>query len=217
MKSAVNLPSFPTPTTPVPPRGDPENLEKEIPRQASAGKVAPAGDIPSSSAGKVTSSAGQQYRIGPEDILTVSVWGNKELTMDVIVRPDGKISIPLIQDIQAEGLTTSELADLIHQKLIPYIKDPNVSVIVKQINAPKFSIIGYVNKPGTYPMRGDVTLIQALSEAGGFTPFASPRKIKLVRNAGGKKEIRVFNYYDMIDKEGEGSVLLKSGDVIVVP
>jgi polysaccharide export outer membrane protein len=137
--------------------------------------------------------------------------------MDVIVRPDGKISIPLVQDIQAEGYTAFELADRIHQRLLPYIKDPNVSVIVKQINAPKFSVIGYVNKPGTYPMRGDVTILQALSEAGGFTPFASPRKIKLVRNIGGKQEIRVFNYYDLIDKGGEGSFLLKSGDAIVVP
>ena len=94
-----------------------------------------------------------RYRIGSEDVLHVSVWGNEELTMDVIVRPDGKISIPLVQDIQAEGFTASELSDQIHQKLLPYIKDPNVSVIVKQINAPKFSVIGYVNRPGTYPMR----------------------------------------------------------------
>ena len=95
--------------------------------------------------------------------------------MDVIVRPDGKISMPLIQDIQADGFTASELAVRIRNELLTYIKDPNVSVVVKEINAPKFSVIGYVNKPGTYPMRGDVTVLQALAEAGGFTPFASPR------------------------------------------
>jgi polysaccharide export outer membrane protein len=137
--------------------------------------------------------------------------------MDVTVRPDGMISIPLIQDIQAEGFTASELADRIHEMLIPYIKDPNVSVIVMQINAPKFSVIGYVNRPGTYPIRGDVTILQALSEAGGFTPFASPRKIKLVRSAGGKHETRRVNYYDLIEKGGKGNLLLMPGDTIVVP
>jgi len=207
----------PAPSKSVPPSGIPDPPEKEVSRQTSAGKMPTAAPLPSSTAGKAASSADSQYRIGPEDVLHVSVWGNEQLTMDVIVRPDGKISIPLIQDIQAEGFTASEMADRIHEKLLPYIKDPNVSVIVMQINAPKFSVIGYVNRPGTYPMRGDVTVLQALSEAGGFTPFASPKKIKLVRNAGGKQEIRKFNYYDMIDKGGEGNFLLKPGDTIVVP
>jgi polysaccharide export outer membrane protein len=212
--------SMPPPTAPsksVPPSGNPEPPEKEVPRQASVAKIPPATPLPSSTAGKVAPSDESQYRIGPEDILIISVWGNEQLTMDVIVRPDGKISIPLVQDIQAEGFTASELADRIHERLLPYIKDPNVSVIVKQINAPKFSVIGYVNRPGTYPMRGDVTILQALSEAGGFTPFASPRKIKLVRNAGGKQEIKVVNYYDIIKKGGKGNLLLMPGDAIVVP
>jgi polysaccharide export outer membrane protein len=204
-------------STVVPPTEKPENLEKAVFKQASAAKIPPAVQAQSSSAGKVGSSASSQYRIGPEDALNVSVWGDKEMTMDVIVRPDGKISLPLVQDIQAEGLTASELADTIHQKLLPYIKDPNVSVIVKQINSPKFSVMGYVGRPGTFPLRGDVTVLEALSMAGGFTPFASPRKIKLVRNADGKQEIRVVNYYDMIDKGGEGNYLLKAGDIIVVP
>jgi polysaccharide export outer membrane protein len=185
--------------------------------QASAGQTAPAVAPPASTAVKATASADAQYRIGREDVLNVTVWGNERLTMDVVVRPDGKISLPLIQDIEADGFTASELADRIRNKFLPYIKDPNVSVIVRQINAPKFSVIGYVNRPGTFPIRGDVTVLQALSEAGGFTPFASPRKIKLVRNAGGKQEIRKINYYDLIDKGGEGSFLIKAGDTIVVP
>ena len=204
-------------STAVPPSEKPENLEKAVSMQASAAKIPPAVPPQSSPIGKAGSSASSQYRIGPEDVLNVSVWGDKELTMDVIVRPDGKISLPLVQDIQAEGLTASELSDTIHQKLRPFIKDPNVSVIVKQINSPKFSVMGYVGKPGTYPLRGDVTVLEALSMAGGFTPFASPRKIKLVRNADGKQEIRVVNYYDMIDKGGKGNYLLKAGDIIVVP
>jgi len=205
------------PSKSVEPAGNPEPPKKEVFQQASAAKTPPVVPPPSSTAGKVTSSTDPQYRIGSEDVLRVSVWGNEDLTMDVIVRPDGKISIPLVQDIQAEGFTASELSDRIHQKLLPYIKDPNVSVIVKQINAPKFSVIGYVNRPGTYPMRGDVTVLQALSEAGGFTPFASPKKIKLIRNAGGKLDVRIINYYKIIEKGGEGNYLLKSGDAIVVP
>jgi polysaccharide export outer membrane protein len=215
-ETKTTSPPIPAPKA-VPPSENTVSGESTVSRQASASPARPAVALPASTAGKGTSSADAQYRIGREDVLYVTVWGNKELTMDVIVRPDGNISFPLIQDIKAEGFTVSELADQIQNKLIPYIKDPNVSVIVKQINAPKFSVIGYVNRPGTYPMRGDVTVLQALSEAGGFTPFASPRKIKLVRNAGGKQEIRMFNYYDMIDKGGEGSFLLRAGDTIVVP
>lgn len=214
--TTVTIPAASSPKT-GPPHENTASSEKTPPRQASGAPPQPVATPPVSKAAKGTSSADAQYRIGREDVLSISVWGNKELTMDVVVRPDGNISFPLIQDIQAEGFTASEMADRIHNRLLPYIKDPNVSVIVKQINAPKFSVIGYVNKPGTFPMRGDVTVLQALSEAGGFTPFASPRKIKLVRNAGGKQEIRVFNYYDLIDKGGEGSFLLKAGDTIVVP
>jgi polysaccharide export outer membrane protein len=215
----TEAPPIPAPSLPkaVPPLENTERGEKTSSAQTSAGQIAPAVAPPASTAGKAASSADAQYRIGREDVLNVTVWGNEKLTMDVVVRPDGKISLPLIQDIEADGFTASELADRIRNKFLPYIKDPNVSVIVKQINAPKFSVIGYVNRPGTFPMRGDVTVLQALSEAGGFTPFASPRKIKLVRNAGGKQEVRVLNYYDLIDKGGEGSFLIKAGDTIVVP
>ena len=167
--------------------------------------------------GSAASSADANYRLGPEDVIFISVWGNQELTMEVVVRPDGKISIPLVQDVQAEGLTSGELANVIQQKLAAYIKDPSVSVIVKQVNASKFYVVGYVNKPGPYPLRGDVTILQALSLAGGFTQFASPRKIRLVRNYGTRQEVRVLNYYNMIDKGGEGNYLLKPGDTIVVP
>ena len=165
----------------------------------------------------LASAADENYRLGPEDVIFVSVWGNQELTMEVVVRPDGKISIPLVQDIMAEGLTAGELADDLQQRLVAYIMDPSVSVIVKEVNASKFYIVGYVTKPGTYPLRGDVTILQAISLAGGFTQFASPRKIRLVRINGGRQEVRMLNYYRMIDKGGEGNYLLKPGDTLVVP
>ncbi len=172
--------------------------------------------MPGASSPTPAAQSGPNYRIGPEDILHVSVWDNKELTLDVVVRPDGKISMPLVQDVQAEGLTAVELSDLLRQKLKAYIKDPQVSVIVTQVNAPKIFVIGNVAKPGPYPLRSDLSVLQALSLAGGFTPFASLRSIKVVRNADGKQEVRKVNYYDMIEG-GEGNYLLQPGDTIVVP
>jgi len=166
---------------------------------------------------QAVSQAGPEYRIGPEDVLRVSVWENKELTLDLVVRPDGKISLPLIQDVTAEGRTAMELASTIHDRLLAYIKEPQVSVIVLQVNAPKYFVIGNIAKPGTYPLRSETSVLQALSLAGGFTQFASTRNIKLIRNAGGKQITRRINYNEMIDEGGEGNYLLKSGDTIVVP
>jgi polysaccharide biosynthesis/export protein len=160
---------------------------------------------------------GPRYRIGPEDKLKISVWGNPELSLDVVVRPDGMISVPLIQDVKANGLTAGEVAAVIQRNLLAYVKDPSVSVIVLEVNASKFFVIGYVKAPGVFPLRGDVSVLQAISLAGGFTDFASPRKIRLVRNAGHKQEVRVINYYHIIDRGGEGNYILKPGDTLVVP
>jgi polysaccharide export outer membrane protein len=169
------------------------------------------------SASLPASHAGPEYRLGPEDVLHVSVWENKELTLDVIVRPDGKISLPLIQEVQAEGLTAAELSSVIHQKLKAYLVEPQVSVIVTQVNAPRIFVIGNVAKPGPFPLRSDMSILQALSLAGGFTQFASPRSIKLIRGAGSRQEVRKVNYYNLLDDGGEGNYLLKPGDTIVVP
>ena len=166
---------------------------------------------------QAVSQAGPEYRMGPEDVIKVSVWENKELTLDLVVRPDGKISMPLIQDVVAEGQTAVELANTIHDRLLTFIKEPQVSVIVLQVNAPKYFVIGNVAKPGTYSLRSETSVLQALALAGGFTQFASPRSIKLIRNASGKQEVRKVNYNDMIDEGGEGNYVLKSGDTIVVP
>jgi polysaccharide export outer membrane protein len=156
------------------------------------------------------------YRLGPEDQLRISVWDNKELTLDLVVRPDGKISMPLLQDVVAEGLTAAQLAANIQEGLSAYVVNPEVTVIVLQVNAPKYYLIGYVARPGTYPLRGDTSVLQALALAGGLTQFASPRSIKLIRATRGKQEVRKINYYDIIDT-GEGNYLLKPGDTIVVP
>ncbi|HEY3490813.1 MAG TPA: polysaccharide biosynthesis/export family protein [Candidatus Deferrimicrobiaceae bacterium] len=172
---------------------------------------------PAKDNGAMLHGADASYRMGPEDILRVSVWENKELTLDVVVRPDGKISLPLVQDVQAEGLTAGELAEIVHKRLESFLKDPQVSIIVLQVNAPKLYVIGSVAKPGPYPLRGETSVLQALSAAGGFTQFASPRSIKLIRGSGLKQEVRKINYYKIIDEGGEGNYLLKPGDTIVIP
>ena len=193
---------------------------KPLSSAAVASAPAPSTTVPPAPASAVSlpvSQAGPQYRLGPEDILHVSVWENKELTLDVMVRPDGKISLPLIQDVQAEGLTAVELSSIIQQKLKVYIVEPQVSVIVTQVNSPKVYVLGSVAKPGPFPLRSDMSILQALSLAGGFTQFASPRSIKLIRGTGTKQEVRKVNYYNLLDEGGEGNYLLKPGDTIVVP
>lgn len=163
------------------------------------------------------SQADPSYLLGPEDQLRISVWDNKDLTLDLVVRPDGKISMPLLQDVPADGLTAAQLAANIQKGLSSYIVNPEVTVIVLQVNAPKFYMIGYVARPGTYPLRGDTSVLQALALAGGLTQFASPRSIKMIRSTRGKQEVRKINYYNLIDDGGKGNYLLKSGDTIVVP
>ena len=159
----------------------------------------------------------KSYRIGPEDVLHVSVWNNPELTIDVTVRPDGKISFPLIKDIQAADFTPKELSDVIFRSLKEYIYNPHVTVTVTQTNSRKIFLIGNVIRPGSYMLRHDMTVLQALSLAGGFTQFASPRDMKLIRDVGGKQESRSINYYKMIKDTEVDDYMLKPGDTIVIP
>jgi len=162
-------------------------------------------------------SATKSYRIGPEDVLHVFVWDNPELTIDVTVRPDGKISLPLIKDIQAADFTPKELSDVIFRSLKEYIYNPHVTVTVTQANSRKIFLIGNVIRPGSYMLRHDMTVLQALSLAGGFTQFASPRNMKLIRDVEGKQESRSINYYKMIKDSEVDDYMLKPGDTIVIP
>ena len=215
--SAVNAP---TPASPV----SHEMTLKKQPKIQTASRETPSSQTappPSVNDKKKTVAhgftGGSNYRIGPEDVLHIDVWGNPELTRDAIVRPDGMISLPLIQDVKAEGLTAAELSGGIQRKLLSFVKNPEVAVIVTKINAPKVFVIGQVTRPGTYPLRGDVTVLQALSLAGGFTPFASPKNIKVISEKGRKREVHKVNYYDIIDKGKKGDYYLKPGDTVVVP
>lgn len=165
----------------------------------------------------LSGAAAPDYRIAAEDVLQISVWDNKELSLSVVVRPDGHISFPLVEDVPAEGLTAADLSAVIRQKLLAYIKEPQVSVIVTQVNGPRVYVIGNVVRPGVIPLRSDLSVLQVLSIAGGFPEFASPRGIRIVRMNGTKQEVRKVNYNRLIEPGGEGNYVLKPGDTIVVP
>jgi len=159
-----------------------------------------------------------RFVLGPEDVLEISVWKDETLTKQVVVRPDGKISFPLIGEIQAAGRTVEALRKEIIKKLSEFISDPVVTVMVIGINSYKIYVIGKVNKPGAYTVGRPVNVMQALSMAGGFSPFADLGNISILREQNGK-QIRIkFNYKEVAKgKHLEENIQLKRGDVIVVP
>jgi polysaccharide biosynthesis/export protein len=158
------------------------------------------------------------YEIGPEDLLEISVWNEKELQREVTVRPDGWLTFPLVGNIQAAGKTPQQVETDIKTRLRKYIPDPVVTVTVKKVQGLKIFVIGKVGKPGEYMVGRYVDVLQALTLAGGLTPFADEDDIKIVRKQNGKETIIPFDYSQV--KRGrrlEQNIQLKSGDVIVVP
>jgi polysaccharide export outer membrane protein len=165
------------------------------------------------------SAAGNDYVIGPEDVLQVTVWKNDNLSRMVPVRPDGKISLPLLHDVQAAGLTAMQLRDKITRALGEFMPHPEVSVIVTDVRSYRVSVMGEVQRPGVLLLKSSTTILEAIAMAGGFRDFASPSKIVIVRkDAGGQTQKIPFNYNKAIRSgETEADIVLKSGDVIVVP
>jgi polysaccharide biosynthesis/export protein len=158
------------------------------------------------------------YEIGPQDVLDISVWKEPDLSRKVPVRPDGKISLPLLDDVQAAGLTPTQLAAQITEALKKFEKEPQVTVIVSEINSQRVYILGEVNRAGAYPLLPGMTVLQALSSAGGFTQFANPKKIYVMRNDNGKHVKLPFNYKDVINgKAADENIEVRAGDTIVVP
>jgi polysaccharide export outer membrane protein len=162
--------------------------------------------------------ANSNYVIGAEDVLNISVWKEPEITRTVPVRPDGKISLPLLNDVRAAGRTPMQLSAVITKRLKKYLADPQVTVIVTEINSQRYYIMGEVLRAGAYPLLPNMTILQALSGAGGFTPYAKLSDIYLLRTVDGKQERFPFNYKDVIkgSKAGENR-MLKAGDTIIVP
>ncbi len=162
--------------------------------------------------------ADSSYIIGPMDILEIQVWREPDFSRQVLVRPDGKITFPLIGDIQASGMNTLGLKALLAEKLKGFVDDPEVTVIVVESRSKIFYIIGRVNRPGTYPLSPNMTVLQALSVAGGFGEWAHKDNIRIIRRSDGKEEILPFDYDKVISgKNLEQNILLESNDTIVVP
>ncbi len=158
------------------------------------------------------------YKIGPQDMLRIDVWKEPDISRVVPVRPDGKITLPLVNDVQASGLTTNQLAAKIAEGLKKYITSPQVTVGVTEINSRKFFVSGEVARPGAFPLLPNMTVLQALSSAGGFTQFAREKKIYILRMEDGKQVKHPFNYKDVISgKNVEQNIMLQGGDIIVVP
>jgi polysaccharide export outer membrane protein len=161
--------------------------------------------------------AGPEYVIGPEDVLHIAVWKEVDLTATLPVRPDGKISLPLLNDVQAAGLTPMQLADSLTEKLKKYVASPRVTVVVSQINSKRIYLAGEVSHSGAVPMLPNMTVLQALSSAG-LTQFANTKKIYVLRTENGKQQKMPVNYRKLLKgEEMNQNYVLQPGDTIVVP
>jgi polysaccharide export outer membrane protein len=185
----------------------------EYASSASAAKSAPTVGADHSAA-----TTDPNYVIGAQDVLDISVWREPDLSRQVPVRPDGKISLPLLNDVQAMGLTPTQLAAQITTGLDKFMTSPQVTVIVSQINSQRVYILGEVGRAGAYGLLPGMTVLQALSNAGGFTAFANQKGIYVLRQDGAKQQKLFFNYKDVVSgKKPEQNIELKSGDTIVIP
>lgn len=159
----------------------------------------------------------EEYRIGPEDILQISVWKNDVMSRTVAVRPDGMISLPLLNDVQAAGQTPAELRSALIKRLAEYMPDPDVSVIVQDVRFFKVSVIGEVAKPGRFELKSRATVLDMLAQAGGFKDFASRARIVVLRPEGKSMKRIPFNYNKAISDGQAENFYLRPGDIVVVP
>ena len=187
--------------------------------------LAPIGcaDLPQEVLDEANRPAAKEFLLGPEDLVEVTVWRNQDLSRTTIVRPDGMISLPLIGDVHASGFTAAQVADRIAKRLTEFKENPSVSVNVKEVNSYYIYVMGEVIKPGKYPLKSYATVLQGVSLAGGFTPFASRNSmvvLRTIRNGKGEEHhIRIpAGFNDLVKAKGPiGNFTLISGDTIVVP
>ena len=184
------------------------------PSQTTNGSGAPA---PANMSASFAVPVPPDYVIGVDDVLNVVFWREKEMSAEVVVRPDGKISLPMLNDVQASGLRPEALAKVIEQAATKYVRDPGATVMVREIRSRKVYVIGEVSKPGTFSLGSDMTVLQAIAEAGGFLEHANKGDVVVVRNVGGKEQRLKFNYKDVIrGKNTQQNVKLLPGDTIIV-
>jgi polysaccharide biosynthesis/export protein len=182
----------------------------------SARPVPPAAAPAAARADAVIPAGEGDYKIGPEDVLDISVWKNEELSRTVPVRPDGKVSLPLVNDIQAAGLTPSRLREELTRRLSEFVPSPEVAVIVREVHSAKVSVVGAVRSPGRYEVRSPATVLELIALAQGFTDFASRERIVVLRQNGTPARI-TFNYRKITDGTDQDNFFVQAGDIIVVP
>ena len=180
-------------------------------------------DLPKEVLDEAAKPVSKEFLLGPEDVVEVTVWRNQDLSRTTIVRPDGMISLPLIGDVQASGMTAAQVADRIAKRLSEFKENPSVSVNVKEVNSYFIYVMGEVLKPGKYPLKSYATVLQGVSLAGGFTPFASRNGMAVLRTTrnvkGEERHLRIpAGFDDLVRAKGPiGNFTLMSGDTIVVP
>lgn len=204
-----------------PPQVDPAKTGATSPKQAEQATQAPPAKAGQKPAPPVVAPAVPPppgYVIGPEDVLNVQYWREANVSAEVTVRPDGMISLPLLNDVQATGLTPEQLRDRINELAKKYFEDPNVTVTVKTINSRKAFITGSVTRPGPYALTAPTTVLQLISMAGGLTEFARQKDIAVMRSENGKLVRYPFNYKDVAKgKNLKQNIELKPGDTVIVP
>jgi polysaccharide export outer membrane protein len=187
---------------------------KRAPAPTSA--AAPTTAAPAPAAPANAAPVGADYKIGIDDVLDIAVWNNTTVSRTVPVRPDGKISLPLLNEVQAAGLTPSQLRASLMAKLVEYMPTPEVSVIVREVHSNKISVLGEVRKAGRYEISQRATVLDAVALAGGFNDFARRTKLVIMRQEGtGTKRIPIN--YNRIVAEEDDNVILQPGDIVVVP
>ncbi len=206
----------PQPPAPQPPATPPATARPSgptAPAQPPA-TAAPAASKPTD--GGVPLPAG--YVIGTEDTLIVNFWREKEMSAEVVVRPDGKISLPLLNDIQAAGLTPDQLREQLVKAAAKFVADANATVVVKEIKSRNVYITGQVTKPGAYPIIGQMNVLQLIAMAGGLVEYADSKNIVVMRNENGAPKYTKFNYKDVMKgKNTDQNLVLKPGDTVIVP
>ena len=209
-------------STPVATATEPSAAAAPAPAPAATSATAPAAP-PAPRVAPVVRSASavdmsKEYLIGPEDVLDITVWKNcPDLCRTVPVRPDGKLSLPLVNDVQAAGLTPMDLRQHLTDQLAEYIPSPEVSVIVREVHNFKVAVVGAVKMPGDYEIKSQATVLELIARAQGVTEFANRDKIVVLRQNGTKTERIKFNYRKVAEGNDEDNIYVRAGDIIVVP
>jgi polysaccharide export outer membrane protein len=157
------------------------------------------------------------YVIGVEDVLSIVFWRERDMSADVVVRPDGMISLPLLDDVQAAGYTPEQLSVTLEKAAAKFVSAPNATVVVREIHSRKVYVVGQVTRPGTFPLAGDMNVLQAIANAGGLLDYADKDNITIIRTENGRERRFKFNYNDVVKGKNVGqNLVLKPGDTLVV-